>query len=362
MVQKRQRITMTPYPSRLNDPSPDSLALLGWSGYEEALDAVFRQFTASTGFKVAFVGCRNQDEMLHTARSAAGAGGFFDVACPTTDRLSSWIKEGLLQAWDEKSIHFDQIEGRFAADAHTVRNGKRMGSPNLWGSAALGYRGDSVAIDPQRASLMDLFDEAYAGKLMLREDTAFVAAGRALESAGRLPHPFADSYRDEVRMVANYDVILQFLRTKRHNVSRFWFSEQAAQQAFRTGACAIGYVWDTTVAALQEEGMPIRFAATVEGAACYIQNFVLLAGARNFTAANAWVAWVNTAQGGARYAQAFRAFSPVKGASALMDAGQRRFLEKSYPSSALNRLWWQPEQEPWFVKRREAYAHAFLAP
>jgi spermidine/putrescine-binding protein len=100
----------------------------------------------------------NQDEMLHTARSAAGAGGFFDVACPTTDRLSSWIKEGLLQAWDEKSIHFDQIEGRFAADAHTVRNGKRMGSPNLWGSAALGYMCDSVAIDPQRASLMDLFD------------------------------------------------------------------------------------------------------------------------------------------------------------------------------------------------------------
>ena len=353
---------MAPYSSRLGDPSPDSLALLGWSGYEQALDAVFRQFTASTGFKVVFVGCRNQDEMLRTARNAAGRDGSFDVACPTTDRLSSWIKEGLLQAWDEKAIQFDQIEARFAADAHTVRNGKRMGSPNLWGSAALGYMGDRVAIDPQRASLMDLFDDAYAGRLMLREDTAFVAGGRALESAGRLPHPFADSYRDEARMVANYDAILQFLRMKRHNVSRFWFSEQEAQHAFRTGACVIGYVWDTTVAALQEEGMPIRFAATVEGAACYIQNFVLLAGARSVPAANAWVAWVNTAQGGACYAQAFRAFSPVKGASALMDAGQRRFLEKSYPQSALNRLWWQPEQAPWFVRRREAYAHAFLAP
>ena len=338
------------------------LSLLGWSGYEPSLDKVFESFTAATGIGVQFHGCRNQDDMLSAAKSAAQTGQHFDVASPTTDRLVSWDQAGLLQAWNEKAINFDLIADAFSDEALTVRGGRRLGSPNLWGSAALGYLPEADQVDAAHASLMDMFDDRYAGKLILREDTAFVAAGRALDAMGLLPFSFAQSYQEEACMVANYDAILAFLRKKRKNVSRFWFSEQEAQSAFRDGVCVIGYVWDTTVAALQEEGIPIRFSATKEGAACYIQNFVLLQGARNMAAAIAWVAWVNTPQGGASYAQAFRAFSPAKGTLELMDDRQRQFHAQNYPPSAMKNLWWQPEQKPWFVKHREAYARAFLAP
>jgi spermidine/putrescine transport system substrate-binding protein len=338
------------------------VSLLGWSGYEPTLNKVFEEFTTATGFGVKFLGCRNQDDMLSAAKNVRHTGQHFDVACPTTDRLVSWDQAELLQAWDEKAINFDQIADAFSGDELTLRSDRRLGSPNLWGSAALGYLPDADKVDPGNASLMDMFDDRYAGKLILREDTAFVAAGRALDAMGQLPFDFSDSYRDESCMVENYDAILVFLRKKRKNVSRFWFSEYEAQSAFREGACVIGYVWDTTVAALQEEGIPIRFSATKEGAACYIQNFVLLKGAPQLTAANAWVSWVNTPRGGASYAQAFRAFSPAKGALELMDERQRQFHAQTYPPSAMENLWWQPEQKPWFVKHREAYARAFLAP
>ncbi|WP_431298641.1 hypothetical protein [Tabrizicola sp. BL-A-41-H6] len=79
---------------------------------------------------------------------------------------------------------------------------------------------------------MTLFDPAYAGRLALREDTAFVAAGRALEASGRLPFPFDDSYRSEHRMIANHDFIGAFLADHAAHVARFWFSEDEGMEAF----------------------------------------------------------------------------------------------------------------------------------
>ncbi len=206
------------------------------------------------------------------------------------------------------------------------------------------------------ARLIDLFDESHAGRLAMREDTAFVAAGRALDSISQLPHPFDASYRDEDTMIENYDVILRFLIEKKPHVRSFWFSEEEGQRAFRSDGCRIGYSWDTSIAALRREGLPYGFVAPAEGAVCYLQNFVLLAGARNVAGASEWVAWVNSPEGGARYAAAFAAYSPSIGSGELMGQAAREFFDHAYPPEALDRLWWQPPQPPWFAHRRAIYS------
>ncbi len=335
------------------------MRLLGWAGYDHGLRQAFERFTAVSGIAVEFIGCRNQDEMLNAAKAAAKHGVGCDVASPTTDRILSWMQEGLLHPWDETAISFGGIDPRYHADKQTLVAGKRMGSPNLWGSAGIGHHVLDVPLNQASARLIDLFNDAHVGHLAMREDTSFVAAGRALESTSQLPHPFDESYVDEEKMIANYDVILRFLVEKKPNVGSFWFSEEEGQRAYRSEGCRIGYSWDTSMAALRREGLPFGFVAPVEGAACYLQNFVLLAGAANVAAASEWVAWVNSPEGGALYAAAFAAYSPSTGAVELMGPDEQEFFDYAYPSDALDRLWWQPSQPPWFAERRAAYARLY---
>jgi spermidine/putrescine transport system substrate-binding protein len=329
------------------------LRILGWAGYDTGLRRAFDGFTRDTGIAVSFKGVRNQDEMHYVAQTEA-----FDIACPTTDRLASWLDSRLIAPLDEDRIGFARIDPAFHADAHTIIQGRRYGSPNIWGGAGIGHHRDHAPLDPDGLGLMTLFDPAYAGRLAMREDTAFVAAGRALEAAGLLPYPFDDSYRFEDRMIANYDVIGAFLADHAAHVARFWFSEEEGMDAFRSGACAVGYSWDTTMAALQREGFPGNFIAPAEGTNCYLQNFVLSAKADPGPAQD-WIAWVNTPQGSAQYATAFGANPTAKGARALLPAQDQAFFAASYPAEALAKLWWQPEQPLWFVKHRGDYARIY---
>lgn len=326
------------------------LRILGWAGYDTGLQRAFDSFTRDTGITVSFHGVRNQDEMHNIARTET-----FDVACPTTDRLASWLDSGLIAALDEDRIGFGRIDPAFHAEGHTVIQGNRYGSPNIWGGAGIGHHIDRAPLDPAGLSLMTLFDPAYAGRLAMREDTAFVAAGRALEAVGQLPYPFDDSYRSEDRMIANYDVIGAFLADHAAHVARFWFSEDEGMEAFRSGACVVGYSWDTTMAALLRERFPGGFIAPAEGTNCYLQNFVLSANADPGPAQD-WMAWVNTPEGSALYATAFGANPTAIGARALLPAQDQAFFAASYPAEALVKLWWQPEQPLWFVRNRAAYA------
>jgi spermidine/putrescine transport system substrate-binding protein len=317
---------------------------------------VFDAFRSDTGISVGFRGERNQDDMFRAAQ-----GGGFDIACPTTDRLASWHGAGLISPLDEDRAGCGGIDPAFRADSQTLIGGQRFGSPCLWGGAGIGHHASLVPGAADCCSLMDLFDPQYAGRLAMREDTAMVAAGRALCAAGQLPYPFADSYRREDRMKANYDVISAFLIERRHHVARFWFSEEEGIEGFASGACVIGYNWDTTLAALQRSGLPYRFTSPVEGAACYLQNFVLSSSAVDPGPGLEWISWVNTPEGGARYAAAFGANAAAAGAARLMSREDREFFTRSYPPEALASLWWQPEQPVWFVRNREEYARRYRA-
>ena len=331
------------------------LKVLGWAGYDQGLGRTFECFTKETGIAVSFQGVRNQDDMHRAAEAEA-----FDIACPTTDRLASWLNSGLIAALDDDRIGYARIDPAYHADAHTIIQDRRYGAPNLWGGAGIGHHSGLAPLDPAGVSLMAIFDPAFAGRLAMREDTAFVAAGRALEAAGRLPYQFDDSYEFEDRMIANYDVIGAFLADHAAHVARFWFSEEEGMEAFLSGDCVIGYNWDTTIAALQRQAMSCGFVAPAEGANCYLQNFVLSAKADPGPAQD-WIAWVNTPKGSALYATAFGANPTATGAREILPAEDQAFFAASYPADALDRLWWQPEQPVWFVKHRRRYANKFRA-
>ena len=343
--------------------SSGTLNFMGWAGYDD-LPKVFAAFEKKTGIKVAFTGFGSQDEMFAQAKTGAAANGAFDITEPTSDRLLGWVENDFIQPWTESKLNLAGVDPAFlqggAAEA-TVINGKRYGNTSVWGSESLTYNTKEAPLVFGKASLMDLWDDKYAGKLTLRGHSGLVATGRALDAQGKLPHKFDLSFVDEAKMTANYDAILAFVLAKRKNVAQFWTNENEAQGAFRTNGCTIGMCWDTSASALAKEGLPIGYMAPVEGTICWLQNYVLLKGARNVEQAHAWVAWINSPEGGAAYANAFGAYSTTKGAVDLADAAQKKFFDASFPAEALKNLWWWPTQPNWFVAKRTEYAKRFMS-
>src|SRR6478735_1237526 len=185
------------------------LNFIGWAGYDE-FPKVFAQFEKKTGIKVNFTGYGSQDEMVAQAKTGAATNGAFDISEPTSDRLLSWTDNDFVQPWDEKRIGIEGVDPAFlqggAANAMIV-NGKRYGASSVWGSESLTFHTKEAPMTFGKASLMDLFDDKYAGKLTLRGHSGLVAIGRGLSAQGKLPFKFEDSFTDEAKMTANYDEI-----------------------------------------------------------------------------------------------------------------------------------------------------------
>jgi spermidine/putrescine transport system substrate-binding protein len=218
-----------------------------------------------------------------------------------------------------------------------------------------------VKLEYGKASLMDLFDDKYAGKLTLRGHSGLAAAARALEAAGKLPHPYADAYVDEAKMVKIYDETLKFALSKRKNVGQFWSNENEAQGAFRTNGCVIGMNWDTSAGAMIKEGLPISYISPKEGAMAWLQNFVLLKGAKNVEQVYEWVRWINTPDGAAAWAKAFSANPIGKGSVDKLGDAEKKFFQMAYPGDATSKLFWWPATPSWFVAKRTEYAKKFMS-
>lgn len=350
---------LAPAVSRSALSSSGQLQFLGWAGYD--FQPIFDAFEKDTGIKVVFNGMGSQDEIL-AAITAQPEG--YDLSEPTVDRLKNWIDGGYVQPWDESKINLENIEPAFLsgfAGSMTKVEGQRYGVPNIWGTELLVLNTEEVEAEYGTASLADLFDEKHAGALTLRAHSGLAGIGLLLDHQGKLPHPFRESFEDEAKMVANYDLILAFALENRDKVAQFWTNENEAQGAFRTNGCVVGLNWDTSAIALQKEGLPIKALAPIEGALTWAQNYVLLKGSPNVEQAHAWAAWANRAEGNHAWAAAYGANPVAKGAVALMDDFSKQFFAETYPGDALEKLFWWPTQDSWFVSRRTEYADKFLA-
>ncbi len=338
--------------------SSGELKFLGWAGYDE-FPNVFKAFEAKTGIKVRFTGLGSQDEMVAQAKTGAATNGAFDISEPTVDRLDSWLDNDFVQPWNEAKVNLGGVEPAFlqgTALTQATRSGKRYCVTSVWGTEALTFNTKEAPLEYGKAKLADLLDDRFAGRLTVRTSSFLGTTARALEVAGQLPHSYYDSFKDEAKMVANYDAVLKVLLPKRKNIGQFWSNENEAQGAFRTNGCVIGHCWDTTAGALMKEGLPIGYISPMEGAAAWLQSFVLFKGAKNVEQAHAWASWINSAEGGAAWARAFSANSTSKGAIELTSEQQKKFFKMAYPGDALSKLWWYPAQPSWFVTKRTEYA------
>lgn len=336
------------------------LKVFAWAGYIS--DEMLADFKDKTGITATYTPYGDQGEALNQLRATGGAG--FDIVQPTVDRTPEFVAQQVLQPLDESKINWDGCIQSAVEGSETrggVIDGKRYMAPSDWGTEALAYDMNAAPLAYGTASYGDLWNPDYAGRVALRGHSGLVGIGLWLESEGKLPHPMLDSFKSEEIMRANYDVILATAIENKAKIGQFWANENEAQAAFRTNGCVIGQTWDGTAATLRKEGLPIRYIAPKEGALTWLEGFAITAGAENVEAAHEWINWYYTPEVGAMYTKHSGYNTTSKGAEQHLDENFKAFFADAYPGDALEKLWWWPIQESWFVSARNEYQDRFLS-
>lgn len=341
--------------------SSGQVNFMGWAGYSDLAAKVFPAFEKATGIKVNFNEQPDQDAMFAQAKLSLQTKAV-DMSEPTVDRISAWASNGLVQGWDTSKLMLDNYlpglaDGKMGEMA-TI-GGKRMIVLSVWGTEALVYSKKEAPSDYGSASLGDLFDPKYEEKVCLRAHSALAAMGRYLDSQGKLPKPWLDSYKDEATMRQLWDIALAEASKHKANVAQFWSGENEAQAAFRTNGAVLGLNWDSTGFNLRDDGF--GYIAPKEGAFAWNQGFALLPNATNVEQAHAFAKWVSTPEGSAMWAAAFAANPVAKGAIDLASPEVNAFYKSALPGDATRKLWWWPEQQAWFIKLRGEYADKYKA-
>ena len=332
---------------------------MGWAGYDFTEE--FAAFTKKTGIKVNFNEQPDQDAMLAQAKLSLQTGAV-DFLEPTVERTQAFVENGIIQPWDMAKLDISSYEPGLVegmAGEMATFDGKRYFVPAVWGTEALLFNNEQAPMEYGTASLGDLFDPKYVGAVTVRPHSALAAMGRFLDSQGKLPHPFIDSYKNMDVMKANWDVILTEAVKAKPNIAQFWKSENEAQAAFRTNGCVLGQCWDSTGFNLKSEGLPVTYLAPKEGAFAWNQGFLLLKNATNTEQATEYAKFIATPEGSAMHAASFRANPVAKGAIDLADPKVAAFYKAAYPGDALSKLWWWPTQSSEFLKLRNEYADRF---
>jgi spermidine/putrescine transport system substrate-binding protein len=333
----------------------------GWAGYPAMTEKVFPAFTAATGIKVNFTELPDQDTMFAQAKLSLQTQAI-DVIEPTLDRVAGWYANGLLQGWDTSKLAMDNYLPGLADGASAERatvEGNRLIVPSVWGTEALVYNKSTMPLEYGKASLGDLFNPANVGKVVVRPHSSLAAMGRWLDAEGRLPRPWLDGYKDEAAMVQLWDIALAEAIKVKSNIVQWWTGENEAQAGFRVNGGEIGLCWDSTGFNLRNEGY--GYMPPKEGAFAWNQGVVLMKNAKNVEQAHEFAKWISSAEGAALWATAFSANPVAKGSIEKMDPAVAEFYTSSMQGDALERLWWWPDQEAWFIAQRGEYADKFRA-
>ena len=335
--------------------SSGELNFMGWAGYPALAETVFPAFEAATGIKVNFNEQPGQDDFYAQAKLALQTGGI-DISEPTLDRAGGWFSDGLIQGWDTSKLAMDNYLPGLADGASAERatvDGNRLIVPSVWGTEALVYSKADYPLDPATASLGDLFNPANEGKVTARAHSVLASMGRYLDSQGKLPKPWLDSYKDEATMRELWDIALAEAIKVKGNFVQWWTGENEAQAAFLTNGAVLGQCWDSTGYNLREQGF--GFIAPKEGAFAWNQGFVLLSKATNVEQAHELAKWVSGAEGAAAWATAFAANPVGKGSVELLSPDVAAYYNASMPEDAVKNLWWWPDQASWFIALRGEY-------
>ncbi|MEP3332635.1 extracellular solute-binding protein [Sedimentitalea sp.] len=310
----------------------DNLRLLTWSGY--APDNVIEMFEAETGHTVELT-LSNNEEMIAKLRATAGGG--FDLAQPSQDRIAGPQAEfGIYKPMDLSRIDASQfISSMLAATkANTTVDDAVYAVPHVWGTSGL-------VLDTAKAGMVkdytDLCSDDVAGKVSYRlKRPTLIGFAYALGM-----DPFA-AYGDPVA----YENIMNQVETAliecKPNVKTYWGGSDELIGLVRSGEVVAAMAWDTGGWKLNADNPDVTFVAPASGALGWIDTFVLPAKGKADDAAYDWINFVMRPEVSALITEDVGQFTASQGADQFASDTLKAQFQNSFPPEAIDNIKWYP--------------------
>jgi len=340
------------------------LELYAWADY--ITEDMIKAFEKETGITVNLTTYGSNDEALNKLRASKGKG--FDVVIPSVTYGPSWYKYRLLQPLDSNKINVAGCVPSMWEASKTFggeHRGKRYIVPFNWGTEAIAVNTQKHPnVKPNEVSYGDLWNKDLDAQVTARAHSVIIGTGLYLDRIGKVKsNKMLDTYKDEKTMREIYSKITDYIIENKKNVRQFWSNAQETTNAFTQNGCTIGQTWDGPAMRMMSESKgKIKFMAPKEGAITWMDGMAIPKGAKNISAAYAWINWYyNGGKSGALHANATGYNSCATGASSFLSKEAKENFKAAYPGDAIKNLWWYPVDPVWFVSARNEFRDKLLA-
>ncbi len=332
---------------------------LNWFTWEDyAPQPLIDRFQADTGIKLNVTSYSSNEDCLNKLKAASGGAGW-DLASPSVAWVQSHLDSGNLGPIDEKKAqnianifpNFMQQSERLGA----VRDGKWYALPYDWGTEALAYNTEKVQLEYGKASFGDLWKPEYKGQMLCRQRSIMLTTGLWMEREGKLPQgTMMKAYDEEAAFDLGYGTAAEYVIANKEQIVNWWKGSADTQSGFEQDGAVIGETWDGPIMLLKNQGRPYNYLAPVEGALTWIDTVAITAGAKNLEQAYAFINWAFQPQVGAIVSDNTGYNSVVQGFDQHVAASFKKNFAEAYPEDAVDKLWIQGIERPWFLEKRQA--------
>ncbi len=271
------------------------------------------------------------------AKLRATAGGGFDLAQPSQDRIAGPQEEfGIYKPMDLSQIDTalfipSMLE---ATKANTTVGGEVYGVPHVWGTSGL-------VLDTSQAGMVrdytDLCSDEVAGKVSYRlKRPTLIGFAFAMGM-----DPFA-AYGDEAAYTEMMAKVEEALIACKPNVKTYWDGGDELMGLVRSGEVVASMAWDTGGWKLNADNPDITFVAPASGALGWVDTFVLPAKGRADEAAYAWINFVMRPEIAAKITDAAGNFTASQGADEFAADDLKARYQASFPPEAIDNIKWYP--------------------
>ena len=332
---------------------------LNWFTWEDyAPQPLIDKFQADTGITLNVTTYSSNEDCLNKLKAAGGGAGW-DLASPSIGWVVASLDNGNLGAMDEAKITTlgnifpSMMEISKAQGA--IRDGKRYALPYDWGTEALAWNTEKVTLEYGVASFGDLWKPEYKGLMLCRQRSIMLTTGLWMERDGKLPKgTMMKAYDEEAAFDLGYGTAAEYTIANKAQIVNWWKGTADTQSGFEQDGAIIGETWDGPIFQLKNQGLPYNYMAPVEGALAWIDSIALTAGAVNLEQAYAFINWAFQPEIGGIVSDHTGYNSVVKGFEQHASEQFKKNFAEAYPEDAVEGLWVQGVERPWFLEKRQA--------
>ncbi len=314
-----------------------SLTLLTWPDYISP--ETLSQFERESGVRIELEIVPSGVELVERMRSAGSPSP--DVLVPPDYAVRELHAEGRLLQLDHSLLpNLDNLAPRF-------REGRPHDPQSLfsvvkdWGTTGFLYRTDQIRESPQSWADFWRLAEAVSGRVTVLDSPGEVL-GAALKMRGRSYNASDEAALEQAR--------LDLLILRPHLLA--FETNYRPLLASGQGWLALG--WNGDAAALEGQGVPVRYVVPSEGSQLWEDDWCIAARARNPEAAHAFLNFVLRAEVAAQEARYTRYATGNAAGLALLDESIRMDPATYPPGDVLQLLEAGMPLEPEGTRRREA--------